>query len=354
MPDTWDYTTNRPQGVEAAPPAPILTWLLCLLCVLFTLAHHTTVQRPGSLWYEMGQVGRLPADAVWSGRLEQLFLTVFVHGTPTNIPITLLHLGFNTLWLLRLGTIMESTLHPLATALFFLASAVVSAGCELAATSHLSVGASGVVYAIFGLLWAGRSRYKEWQEMATTTNFAVFVGWGVFCIFLTWMRWFNVANAAHFGGLLFGMAVGWVFVARKRPFLGGLTLAALVIVTAISVCWMPWAKDWTAWKGVTEASRGRYDQAYPWLLRSLRQGHEPTSILNAINAVYGAEVARHNPYGAAKAVELALRLQGYNYSVAPTKETLEEMRRSPQAPTVLRQPQDSTGSNPAPPSDRIR
>jgi membrane associated rhomboid family serine protease len=354
MPDTWDYTTNRPQGEEAVPGPPILTWLLCLLCILFTLAHHTTFQRPGSLWYEMGQVGRLPAAAVWSGRYEQLFLTVFVHGTPQNLPLTLLHLGFNLLWLFRLGAIMESTLHPVATALFFLASAVVASGCELAARSYLSVGASGVVYAIFGLLWAGRSRHKEWQEIATPANLAVFVGWGLFCIFLTWIGWFNVANAAHFGGLLFGIAVGWVMIARIRTFLGRLLLTGTVVITLVALLWMPWSRDWTAWKGLDEASKGRYDRALSWLQKSLRQGHEPASIMTALNSIYGAEIARHNPYGAAKAVELALRLQGYQVSVAPTKESLQGLDRPPQAPGVSQQQQDSTGSNPEPPSGRIR
>jgi len=58
----------------------------------------------------------------------------------------------------------------------------------------------------------GRTRLSRLLEKAgDPRDMRLFLVWGVLCIVLTVMHTFAVANGAHFGGLLFGLAVGNLF-----------------------------------------------------------------------------------------------------------------------------------------------
>jgi membrane associated rhomboid family serine protease len=299
MPDTWDYANNRLNGEDPRPPLPVMTYIIAALSIIITLANQTAADaRPGTFWYEIGRFGHLPPDQIWDGHVGALLTSVFVHGNPGNLSLTLMHIGFNLLWLVRLGPVLERTLHPVLFLLFFIASAVVSSCAELAFSSATGVGASGVVYAMFGLLWAGRGRHASWRPVATRENFNLFLIWGIFCIVATWSKSMHVANAAHFGGFLFGLAVGWLFVGRNQKALGAVSLAGLTLVVLLSLYWMPWSPEWTFWKASSEAKKGRMDSAIGWLKLSGKLGADTALIWHDIGVL---EARRGNKAGAAEA-----------------------------------------------------
>lgn len=300
LPDTWDYNRQQsdPELVEAH--TPILTWVMVGLCVLLTLAHHTSARMPGTFWYQIGQFGVLPATAIWDGHYAALFTTIFVHAN-------ILHIGFNMLYLLAFGAILELTLNPLLWALFFVVSAVVGSGTELALTNQTGIGASGVVYAMFGLLWAGRREVPLWRVVATPKNMKIVLGWGLFCIAATWLGLLRIANGAHIGGFLFGLAVGWLFVAHRRRALASLLLAVLVAVTLLSVTWMPWSGAWCEWKGGKEAVQRNYASAIEWFQRSLRLGQNPVRVWAKIAV---AEQQLGNRAGVEEALREMIRAGG--------------------------------------------
>jgi GlpG protein len=268
MPDSWDYSQPPSRQAQRAAQTPLLTYFLVGLCVLVTLAFHTSQQMPGTLWFRIGRFGVLPSEAIWEGNYLALFTCVFVHGD-------ILHLLFNTLWLLQLGRILELTLSPMEYALFFLTATIAGSGAELAVSGQTGIGASGVVYGMFGLLWAGRGHSPLWRAVATRDNLRLFILWGVFCVFATWAGFMHIANAAHGAGFLFGLSVGWAFYAPRRRPLWAIPLAALAALTLLSVTWMPWSGDWNFWKGGQAFDRQQYAQAIRWYERSLRWGMEP-------------------------------------------------------------------------------
>jgi GlpG protein len=270
------------------------------LCVLLTLAHHTSAWLPGTFWGQIGQFGVLPATAIWEGHYAALFTTVFVHAN-------ILHIGFNMLYLLAFGAILEATLNPLQWALFFIASAVAGSGVELALTNQTGIGASGVVYAMFGLLWAGRREVPLWQLVATPKNMRIVLGWGLFCIAATWLGVLRIANGAHVGGFLFGLAVGWLFVAHRRQWLAGVLLTALILITVLSVRWMPWSGAWCEWKGNHEAAQQEYAAAIQWFQRSLRLGQDPARVWAKIAV---AEQQLGNRAGVEEALREMIRAGG--------------------------------------------
>lgn len=268
MPDSWDYSQPPSRQVQRTTQTPLLTYFLVGLCALVTLAYHTSEQMPGTLWFRIGHFGFLPPEMIWEGNYLALFTSVFLHGD-------ILHLLFNVLWLLQLGRILELTLSPLEYALFFLTATIAGSGAELAFSSQTGIGASGAVYGMFGLLWAGRGRSPLWRAVATRENLRLFIIWGVFCVFATWAGFMRIANAAHGAGFLFGLSVGWLFYAPHRRPLWVLPLAALVALTLLSVTWMPWSGEWNFWKGGQAFDHERYAQAIRWYERSLKWGMEP-------------------------------------------------------------------------------
>ena len=224
MPDAWDFS-QRPRRAGVTPPqTPILTYLLTALSVLITAAYLTPGAQPGTLWYHVGHFG-LAEDA--AGAPWSLITTIFIHGS-------LLHIFFNMVWLVQLGRILESTLSPIVYAAFIVAAAAAGSACELLISGTTGIGMSGVVYAMFGLMWAGRGQYPIWGAIATRDNLIYFIGWGLFCVVATWFHYMNVANGAHAGGFLFGLSVGFLFFSPRRRWLWSVPLALLVGAIVVS------------------------------------------------------------------------------------------------------------------------
>jgi membrane associated rhomboid family serine protease len=246
MPDSWDFS-QRPKRTETTSGPPYTTGLLCLISVLVTLATSFPDDSAGSVWSELGHAFYSSPTDIWSGKFYELMTPVFVHANLVAGGIGFTHLLFNMLWLWRLGALVEIAAGPLAFLGFCCAAAAVGCGAQLLFSGQTGIGMSGVVYALFGLMWASKGRYPTWDAIATRDNLRFFVLWGLFCIVATTFHLFDVANAAHVGGFLFGLAVGYAFVApRKRP----VWIAVVVLLAATTVMaatWIPWDPIWQAW-----------------------------------------------------------------------------------------------------------
>ncbi len=222
MPDSWDFS-QKPQRPGPVPQLPLLTYLLAGLSVLITVAYLLPGAELGNVWYRIGHFGfaESAGAAPWS-----LITTIFIHGSP-------LHLLFNMIWLLQLGRILEGTLSPLAYLAFIVSAAAVGSGCEILISGVPGIGMSGVVYAMFALMWAGRGLYPAWAATATRDNLRYFILWGLFCVAATYIPGLNfrVANGAHGGGFLFGLCIGFLFFMPRRRWVWAAPLALLVGVT---------------------------------------------------------------------------------------------------------------------------
>jgi GlpG protein len=233
MPDAWNFTPS-PRRAGPAVTTPYLTYLLCALSVLITVAHNYPGALPGPFWLRLGAFGEADPDDLAAGRLWGLVTTVFIHGD-------WLHLLFNMIWLVQLGRILELTLSPLIYPAFLIAAAAVGSACELLVSGTTGIGMSGVVYAMFALMWAGRGMYPVWGAVATRPNLNVFIAWGLFCLAATWLRLLNVANGAHAGGFLFGLCIGFLFFVPRRRWVWAAPLALLLGASAFAVARLHYA-----------------------------------------------------------------------------------------------------------------
>lgn len=233
---------RRPQRSHTRTFVPYVTYTIAVLSVLLSAAYWLTGMKIGSF-------GQVPLEGIWGGDYGGLITQTFLHASPKRNPF---HILFNLFWLLRLGPMVERSMGRLQYGVFLAGAAIAASCAEIAFTSDEAVGLSGVVYAIWGLCWAARRREVSFQLVSTRNTAFCMIGWLFFCVLLTKMGWMRVANGAHFGGLIFGVAIGWLFadpitVRRFRPYANGL-LAALATVTVLSVAYLPWSARWRAWK----------------------------------------------------------------------------------------------------------
>ena len=164
-----------------------------------------------------------PFASVRTGQVWRLVTPMFLHGDE-------FHLAFNMLWIFFLGSAIERLhgslffgLLVMGTQIAGMMLQVMLPGTEVLAEffqgtpfeflsetlsgSPFAIGASGAVYGLFGFLWIRPMVDLDYPIHLVPMNVVLMLGWLVAC--MTPLIG-NVANGAHLGGLLAGMAVAYV------------------------------------------------------------------------------------------------------------------------------------------------
>lgn len=205
-------------------------------------------------WETLAKFGCLPATAIRNGGYWALVTCVFVH-------FALWHVAFNAYWLWVLGSRLERTIGSLRFLVFYIAAAFVSSSFQLALSDSTGIGASGVVYAIFGFMWLTRHRHPLFREVLDAQTIQIFLIWLVGCVAATHFNVWAVGNAAHVSGLLFGGAVAGAFVLHAKPRLVLCGLVALIALAMVSLAWCPWSATWLGAEAYRTHAAKRYDAA---------------------------------------------------------------------------------------------
>jgi GlpG protein len=137
-------------------------------------------------------------EQVWYRQPWRLVTPIFLH-------FGFLHILFNMLMLLQLGTIVEMARGPWRYLLFVLAIAIPSNLAQYYWNGPMFGGMSGVLYGLFGYVWM-KSRYEPASGFYVTPNTVTWmVGWFLLCLFGVIG---HVANAAHAAGFAAGIILG--------------------------------------------------------------------------------------------------------------------------------------------------
>ena len=148
---------------------------------------------------------------IQSGEFWRLLTPAFVH---TNV----LHLLFNMLWLLDLGSMIESRLGTGRLGLKIIVFGVLSNLAQFLSTdSAYFHGLSGVNYGLFGYMWVRGSLDPRSGLYLHPHTVALMVIWFFVCL-LDVIPNLRVANMAHAAG--FGLGIVWGFLASlpaRRP-----------------------------------------------------------------------------------------------------------------------------------------
>jgi len=259
---------------------PILTWLACATCVFIFLGLLSKGPFESSeSWETVTKWGYSPPGDIWDGKYWGLITSVFVH-------IELWHMALNVYWLWILGRPLERRIGALRWLIFFLLAAVISSGMQLAASGSTGIGASGVVYAIFGFVWTARKHVEEFKSALSMQTINLFIVWLFICFALTYFKILEVGNAAHVSGALFGILVADVFIVKYKP---RIAMAGLVILTTCSIApifWSPWSAARVGHQAYNAHLREDYVTAIALYRRSLELGQDPVWVWSNLTLAY--------------------------------------------------------------------
>ncbi len=235
---------------------------------------------PDPSWSQVSRWGYLPAERIWDGAFWALISTAFVH-------FQLWHLAFNLYWLWRLGRPVEHWAGSIKWVAFILSAAVVSSTAQLVMSGDTGIGASGIVYALFGLLWRGQAVIREGDTLVDRNTVAIFLLWLVAAAIATEVGTANIGNAAHAAGLLFGILVAEWRIRRVRPRLAALATISLGILTLVGMRVSPWSPRWWERVGVRAHQAHEYDLAAWAYERGLALGSDSPWALYNLALTYG-------------------------------------------------------------------
>jgi membrane associated rhomboid family serine protease len=204
------------------PSRPIVTYAVIGLCLLIFV--WASADRVGMFLTLVQPIHDLPSGW-WA-----LFSTALVH-------IEISHLVFNLVAFLALGQIVEATAGKVRFILLLLLLAwIASLSQRYLEPWPPAIGLSGVVYGIFGFM-LGAAPVNRFYQWFVRRNAPMLIGWAVLCVILTQFKVLNIANAAHFGGLIFGALCGLYYGLPRFRWV----FAALVLGTLLWSIWIVFA-----------------------------------------------------------------------------------------------------------------
>jgi membrane associated rhomboid family serine protease len=145
---------------------------------------------------------------VADGELWRLITCTFLHGS-------LMHIAFNLVLFLRFSTVIDNWLGPWAALFLYALLALSSNAAQLLTSPAGVIGASGVVYGLFGFLWVMSRRRDDAADAANLQVVQTMIAWLAICAVINFFGG-AIGNTAHVWGLLVGWLIGQTFVARKR------------------------------------------------------------------------------------------------------------------------------------------
>jgi membrane associated rhomboid family serine protease len=208
---------GRRVGGLVAPATMTLVGINVFVYVV-TVFQGGGISSPGGTMFEKGAlVGVLVSDGEW----WRLITAMFLHAS-------LLHLGFNTLALYWLGSIVEQAIGTWRFLLVYFAAGLAgSAGALIFSSAFaITVGASGAIFGIMGALMI-----LEYHATGSLAGQAM--GLIVINLALTFTIP-NISIGGHLGGLVAGILATFALV-RTRAMSPWLGPAIVVVIAVVSV-----------------------------------------------------------------------------------------------------------------------
>lgn len=190
-----------------------ITYLLIAINVLlFILLEWNGGSRNATVLIEFG--ARF-TPLIREGQYWRLLTNIFLHAG-------YLHILFNMYGLFNLGSVLERLYGPTRFLFLYLCSGVAGSVVSWLATQSLSVGASGAVFGVAGVMVVYGFKHKNTIPHEMTSSFGKgalpFIALNLYLGF----SHPQIDNYAHIGGLLAGMLLSALMNPAEDPFLPGL------------------------------------------------------------------------------------------------------------------------------------
>jgi GlpG protein len=195
------------------PVTRILIVLSILATVFGGLGNHSGLTQWLSITayrFDEGQFLFRPGlPEIFSGQLWRLLTPIFLHASLTSDGLGILHLLFNMLWLSDLGGMLEAAEGRIGLLKKVVIFGVVSNVFQYIISGPAFGGMSGVVFGLLGYCWL-RGKLDVTSGLFVSPHVMLMMTFWFFLGFSGGMG--PIANAAHAGGLVLGLAWGYISV----------------------------------------------------------------------------------------------------------------------------------------------
>lgn len=207
-----DHPSPPPASREPTAPKPWLSWTLLAANVAIWLAMVIAgIDAKSPAATDLLDWGANLGLVTVHGQWWRLLSATFLHGG-------FVHLAFNAYFLWAIGRVTEQVFGPLAFALIYFGSGLLASTASLLwQPEAVSVGASGALFGVFGAFLGFTLRRREvlppafvksvYRNAVVLIVLNLAIGLGVE----------NVDLAAHLGGLLAGLGIGWLIARLAEP-----------------------------------------------------------------------------------------------------------------------------------------
>lgn len=160
------------------------------------------------------------------GQSWRIFTSFFIH-------FGIIHLLFNMYALIYIGTFLEPYLGKARFLSAYILAGIIGSVTSLYWNDNVvSAGASGAVFGMYGVFLAmlTTNLIEKAKRKAMVTSISVFVGYNL----LSGLQGSGIDNAAHIGGLVCGMLIGYSFYpSLVKPHMKQLKLNTILGLTAV-------------------------------------------------------------------------------------------------------------------------
>lgn len=184
--------------------AYVSTGIVALNAIIFLICTFT-----GNLLYNIGEIS--PQLFFEGGQYYRIFTSMFLHAD-------IEHIASNMIILFGLGMMMEKETGHVAFGVLYFLTGIIGNAASLFYKIYMgewavaSLGASGAVFGMEGVLLAFVMQYPERMRYASWEKIAIMVIYSIYC----GIRSENIDNAAHIGGFASGFLLGLlVCIVRK-------------------------------------------------------------------------------------------------------------------------------------------
>ena len=173
---------------------------LIIICVLLFFLENMGGSRQSLNFLYYSDFFNSNFHEIKSGQIWRIFTPSLLHGG-------ILHLLFNTLWLLELGGMIERDKGPVKFLGLVLLTSFLTNTAQYLSSGPNFLGMSGVIYGLFGFAWMKTKFEYNSNYFLSPMTVGFLLTWFFLCIFGIFDR---IANTSHGVGLCVGIICGFI------------------------------------------------------------------------------------------------------------------------------------------------
>jgi len=229
---------------------PILTAICCVTSIILFVGINLELSHDN--WEVYKKWGSPSITDIFNGSYWGLISSNFLH---TEI----WHIAFNLYWLWILGKKIEFETNKFYYGLLILTSAFVSSVAQLAFSDSTGIGLSGIGYSLFGFILVKSKTTEEYKNYLDQKTINLFLFWLVLCVVLTKTKVWTVGNAAHIGGLIWGMTLAYILKFQKI-IQWTISIVFLIFLTSM-IFWSPFSTSYLSFRAYELHKDQKVDEA---------------------------------------------------------------------------------------------